>query len=944
MPPKVAQSRYATGRSPAWGRSVADSDKSKTQLLRELESLRRRVVRLEVEQADSPVPPSDAGGPPAEETSESRDDEPDTRRESEQTIQRQYQALLDAMPGLLFRLDDGGTFLEFMPSPEIEPFMPPPEFLGRRLEDVLPPDAAATCMNGLRRALETRRPQVCEYRLERDGQVHDYEARIVVTGEREVLAIVRDFTERRRAEEQLRFQAKLLDGVRESVIATDLEGLVTYWGHGAEMLYGYKAAEVLGKHITMIVSPEEAPEEVKRMEQVLEVGSWKGRYRQRRKDGSYFWADTALSLVTDRSGQPCGFIGIDRDITDRKEAEDGLREAEQRYRTLFNQSPEAIVIVDPTTMLPLEFNDVALRMLGYTAEEFARIPFSEHEVMESPEEIKAHIERIVREGVDEFDTKLRTRDGRVKEVLSDVQAVELSGRVVFHTVLRDITERSMAERSLRESEERFRGAFEHTAVGKALLHLDGRFMRVNNALCRMLGYTADELLGQTVQSMTHTDDLARSLAAIEKVISGELPVFTLDKRYLHKDGRVIWGLTTVTPARNVDGEPLYLIVETQDITDRKHAQQALRRSEEHLRLALRAARVGAWEWNIRTSEVHWSEGVEEIFGLTVGSFGGSYRAYLDLIFDEDRPVVQERISRAIELDEPYSVEHRIVWPDGSVRWLAGDGRVFKDEAGNAVRMAGTVVDITGRKTAEANALRLQGELAHVARVSTMGELAAGLAHELNQPLTVICGYAADGARRITEEGIDARELVEPLEAIAREAERTGEIIRRLWNLICKGEPRRSTVHINDVIREVSALIRSEARHQGVAIEFVLGESLPPVVADSIQIQQVLLNVVRNACDAMEAVDRAERRIVIQSSAPEPDLVCVAVRDVGRGITPETLDRIFEPFFTDKPDGLGMGLTISRSIVDAHGGHLSARPNVERGTIVEITLPAEKGDG
>ncbi len=503
-------------------------------------------------------------------------------------------------------------------------------------------------------------------------------------------------------------------------------------------------------------------------------------------------------------------VAILRDVTSRKAAEGLLQEAEHRYRLLFNQSPDAIVVVDPDTMLPIDFNDVALRLLGYTRDEFARIPFSQHEIQESPEEIKAHIERIVRNGVDEFDTKLRTKDGRTREVLADVQAIELSGRVVFHSVLHDITERKIAE-------------------------------------------------------------------------------------------------------------------------------ERLRRSESHLRLALRSARVGTWEWDIATNEVVWSEGVEGIFGLEDGAFAGSYEAYLKLIHPEDRSAVEESIAGALQREEPYTVEHRILCPDGSVRWLEGDGRVIRDESGRAFAMAGTVMDITQRKLAETRARPLDNELAHVARVSTMGEMAAGLAHELNQPLTVISGYARTCADRIRRKRVSGKELLAPLEAIGQEADRAGEIIRRLWNLISKGETRRSPVDVNELLREIAAFMESECRQNDVTLRLESGPSLPPILADGIQIQQVVLNLARNACEAM-ARSRTGRRLTVRSSLAGPESVLVSVEDEGPGIPPEVIEHIFEPFYSTKEDGLGMGLTISRSIIDAHGGHLSARNNAGGGATFEFTVP------
>ncbi len=649
-------------------------------LLREVGALRRRVLELE---AGLQKPPA-AGRHRRRDGAKLREADVDLA-----AAERRHKALVAALPELMLRIAADGTVLEYAPSPEVGLPAPAGNGGGNRLEEILPVAVAAVCMENVSTALRTGAPQTCECRWSTNGQSRDFEARIVVCGEQEVVAILRD-------------------------------------------------------------------------------------------------------------------------VTPRKAAEGRLQEAETRYRLLFNQSPDAIVVVDPDTMLPIEFNEVALRLLGYNREEFARIPFSQHEILESPEEIKAHIERIVRNGVDEFDTKLRTKDGRTREVLADVQAIELSGRVVFHSVLHDITERKLAE-------------------------------------------------------------------------------------------------------------------------------QRLRRSEAHLRLALRSARVGTWEWDVASNEVVWSEGVEGIFGLGPGAFTGNYQAYLNLIHPEDRSAVEERIAGALQREAPYTVEHRILWPDGSVRWLEGDGRVIRDDSGRAVGMAGTVMDITPRKLAETRARRLDNELAHVARVSTMGEMAAGLAHELNQPLTVISGYARACAERIRRERVSRKELLGPLETIAQEADRAGEIIRRLWNLISKGETRRSPVDVNDLIREIAAFMESDCRQHDVTLKLDLAPSLPAILADRIQIQQVVLNLARNACEAV-ARGGTGRHVTVRSLPSGPEWVVVSVHDEGPGVPPDVIEHIFEPFFSTKDSGLGMGLTISRSIIDAHGGHLSVRNGPGGGATFELTVP------
>lgn len=264
-----------------------------------------------------------------------------------------------------------------------------------------------------------------------------------------------------------------------------------------------------------------------------------------------------------------------------------------------------------------------------------------------------------------------------------------------------------------------------------------------------------------------------------------------------------------------------------------------------------------------------------------------------------------------------------------------------DEAGQVALLIAEGRDITERKRAEEQARRVQNELTHVARVSMMGEMAAGLAHELNQPLAAITNYTHGCIRRLQSGHGSAQELVPTLEKVALQAERAGEIIRRLRTLVRREEPHRSMVHVDELVREIAGFVEAEGRQHDAMVRFELAEDLRPVVADRIQIQQVILNLVRNGCEAMDETDKSARQLTVSAVPASADEVQVSVRDTGQAIAKEKLDRIVEPFFTTKPGGLGMGLAISRSIVEAHGGRLSAELNPECGTTVAFTLPTAK---
>ena len=247
-------------------------------------------------------------------------------------------------------------------------------------------------------------------------------------------------------------------------------------------------------------------------------------------------------------------------------------------------------------------------------------------------------------------------------------------------------------------------------------------------------------------------------------------------------------------------------------------------------------------------------------------------------------------------------------------------------------------EIVEREKAEVLAKLRQEELAHVARLNTLGEMASNLAHELNQPLTAIVAYAGSCLRRLRSDQWDEAELIDELEKTAKQAKRGGEIIKRLRRLVSRRESERAPTDINDSIRDIAAFLEWESRARGVCVRLVLDDSLPSVQADRVQIEQVLLNLMRNGLEAMEDVDQPELTVKTGLAADSSNDIEVQVIDQGRGCDPDMLSWLFEPFFTTKPDGLGLGISISRSIIALHSGSLSLRSNEDRGLTFYFTLP------
>jgi C4-dicarboxylate-specific signal transduction histidine kinase len=304
-------------------------------------------------------------------------------------------------------------------------------------------------------------------------------------------------------------------------------------------------------------------------------------------------------------------------------------------------------------------------------------------------------------------------------------------------------------------------------------------------------------------------------------------------------------------------------------------------------------------------------------------------------------LVQQAIERAAQDGKDFDLEHRLLLPGGSIGHVQVVAHAKKDRSGK-IEFVGAVMDVTERRRAEAALRRAQADLAHVTRLTTMGELSASIAHEVNQPLAAVVTNANACLRWLDRVPPNLDEVRDAVRRILRDGSRGSEVLARIRALLKKEEPSRTQLKVNEVVHDTLALIRADL--QGAAIQTDLAEELPDVSADRVQLQQVLLNLTMNAIDAMRPVTNRPRLIRIQTRDQGGRAVLVAVQDSGLGLSPEQMDRLFEIFYTTKPEGLGMGLSICRSIIEGHGGRLWAEPNRGPGATFQFTLPAAGGGG
>ena len=371
--------------------------------------------------------------------------------------------------------------------------------------------------------------------------------------------------------------------------------------------------------------------------------------------------------------------------------------------------------------------------------------------------------------------------------------------------------------------------------------------------------------------------------------------------------------------------------------DRRFAEQKLRRSEAYLEEAQRVSHTGSFGWMPSTGELLWSDETFRIF-----QYDRTAKPTVDLILQrvhpEDAPLVKQIVERASQSGKDFDFECRLAIADGSIKHVHIVAHVVRGGS-RGIEFVGALTDITERKHAEEALRQAQADLAHVSRVTTMGELTASLAHEVNQPITAAVTDANACLRWLTRDAPDVEEARAAAARIVKDAMRAADIVSRIRLLFQKSTPPRELVDLNEVIREMVVLLRGEATRYAISIRTELALDPPLVMGDRVQLQQVVMNLLMNGTDAMKEVE-GPRELAITSQPADKEECLVSVIDTGVGLPAQQADQIFNAFFTTKPHGTGMGLSISRSIVESHGGRLWAATNAPRGASFYFTLPSK----
>jgi PAS domain S-box-containing protein len=544
------------------------------------------------------------------------------------------------------------------------------------------------------------------------------------------------------------------------------------------------------------------------------------------------------------------------------------------------------------------------------------------------------------------DHRVRRFDGTYRWLSATARATrDHDGRVTgWYGTTIDIQERKEAEEALRTSEQRLRAIIESIPGMIAGADADGAHNYANRRLLDFVGMTLEEAAGRGWLNTIHPDE--RDFVSNEwlRSVRTHQP-FDVTHRIRRFDGEYFWFHARGEPYLDSSGRVLGWYALLVDVDARKKAEEALRKSEQQLRLRIDTIPALVWCATPDGRPSYFNKRLIEYAGLTPHQFdavrgdNGGLSARGALIHPDDLPVVERIWEQAVKTGEPFSVRHRIRRADGVYRWADGRGEPLRGDDGRVVQWYGVTVDIED-ETRMQDALRLtQDRLSRASQTASLAEMSASIAHELNQPLASVVtnGYAC--LRWLSAEVPNIERARDAAERTIRDGNAAAEVVSGIRALFKRTPAAGTLLDINDVIDEVCQLLGDEASRRKTHIEIDLEANLPPTMADRTQIQQVLMNLARNGLDAMELTADPFRALFIRSRCNDPQTILIEVRDHGGGLADP--EKVFEPFFTTKKKGMGMGLAICRSIVEAHEGRLWAAPNEGKGATFSFTLPVRR---
>lgn len=696
---------------------------------------------------------------------------------------------------------------------------------------------------------------------------------------------------------------------------------------GAAQLYGYSVRDLEGRPVADLVAGSAIAGDFLRLHR-----DYVPLRFHRRADGSHIAVEIRIRYCT-RNGREVAVLTV-RDASERTRSAAVQLESDLRYRTVFDGAPFPILLLNTQGSI-VDANPAAADLYRFTRDEI----LGQRAASLITNDLALLRLFVTRPTFLPAGAHVR-KDGTRFAAETTVSYVNQRGVSLAILIVRDVTEARETVARLEEAEERWRFALEGAGDGVWDWNVrDGSFYR-SPRWGEMLGYTPAESRRLAWHELIHPDDRSRVLGQMEDYLHGVVPIYEAEFRLRCKTGQYRWiAARGKAMARDVDGTPMRILGTHRDISETRSLMETLRASERLWQFALEGHGDALWDWAVETGEINVSASFATIIGYPEDRPLSGNDIWPSRLHPDDLRGAIAAFSAHLSGARPITeTEFRLRMEDGSYRWIALRGKIMERDAnGRSTRMIGTVRDVHDRHLSVEREKQQQRELAHAARLIHVGEMASALAHELNQPLTALRNFSAVALRRLEEPESGGEAIRGPLKMIAEQALRAGEIVHRVRGFVRKGGLVTAPVAVNEVVRDMVRFAEFDARAHSVQFVLELAEPLHPVLADQVQLEQVIGNLVKNGIEAM-GESTGERVLTIRTRPLDDGTVGVCVIDRGGGLADVVRADPFAPFVTTKPDGVGLGLAICRTIVENHGGRMWVESSTSSGTTFSFCLP------
>ncbi|MGJ7506561.1 PAS domain-containing sensor histidine kinase [Variovorax sp. GT1P44] len=701
---------------------------------------------------------------------------------------------------------------------------------------------------------------------------------------------------------------------------------------------GVTLEETIGWGWGVAIHPDDLPALTAQWQRCLATGEpMHGEARMRRFDGAYRWFLFLGDPLRDPAGNIVKWFGTNVDVEDRKRAEEALRESERNLIQIINTIPTTAWSTRPDGYCDF-LSDRWLDYAGYTLEQAVGWNWSAVIHPDDADGLFNYWKGCLANGTP-VDTLARMRrfDGEYRWFLFRANPLrDAAGNIVkwFGTNV-DVEDRRRAEDALRASERNLVQIINTIPTTAWSTRPDGYCDFLSDRWLDYAGFGVEQAAGWNWSSVIHPEDVAGLFAHWKGCLETGALVDT-EARMRRYDGKYRWFLFRAAPLRDAEGNIVKWFGSNVDIEDRKLAEEKLRRSEVLLAEGQRVSQTGSFYWRVDTDEITASDEFYRILDLPLASPVTLDRV-ADRVHPEDVALLYDKVSQARAGGEDLDYESRLRMRDGSYKNLRITAYPSLDAEGG-LEYVGSIQDVTERRRSEEALTQVRSELAYMTRVASMGVLTASIAHEVNQPLTGIINNCSACQHLLAANPPDVKAALETVRRSIRDSHRASDVIKRLRALFAKQNTATEAVDINEAAREVIALSMSELQRNRVSLRAEFCPALPLVKGDRIQLQQVILNLLMNGSAALSTVDDRPRQLQVRTERSADGGLQLSVQDNGVGIGEVDADRLFEAFYTTKSQGLGIGLSVSRTIVENHGGRLWAHANDGPGAIFTLSLP------